>query len=278
MSSVHTEYAQGMRVYVDDSTQMTVPGVTSIINMLPKPFLQRWNANMAATLAVDSPFLAAMAASDREGAIKYIAGAAQRYTKERGRIGSEAHMIFERLMNGEHVGQQAPDIEPYRLHFLDFMEKVNPELVDAENAAWSDTHEYCGSFDAVLRVWLDEKRRPVPTRDKGSAPALLILDYKTSKGAYPDVALQLAAYANADRIIDADGDSKPNYEYDGGAVLHVTPERWQLKPVNIGAEVFDTFLTLKKIMEWDKNTSKKALGRPIAQSGRLTTGTERRAR
>ncbi|WP_424213183.1 hypothetical protein ACN20G_14455 [Streptomyces sp. BI20] len=280
MGTVRTIQRSGTRFYIDpeDST-IKRPGVTSIISMLPKPFLAFWNAKMVAELAVDSlPFVEQMhATAGREAAVDFLKGAARRYTKIRADIGSQAHDLFERMIRGEYVGHVHPDLEPYRVMFAEFLEAVNPELLRAEDVAWSDTHDYAGSFDAILRVWLDKVGKPTP--DRSGVPHILIVDWKTSKATYADVALQMAAYAHADFIIDPDGNREPMPEFDGAAVLHITPEQWAFKPVSIQAHVFDLFLTLRKVFTWDRETSKTVIGRAIAKSaGKLVTGTERRAR
>lgn len=276
--AVRTIHRGGSRWYVNSETRVKVPGVTSVISMLPKPFLGPWNAKMTAELAVDSlAFVAQMAANDRQGAVDYLKGAARRYTTVRADVGSAAHDLFERLMRGEDVGRVHPDMEPYRANFLEFLAAVNPELIRAEDIAWSNTHDYAGSFDAILRVWVDSAGALTP--DRSGTPIVLMVDWKTSKDTHSEVALQLAAYANADYILDGDGNRDEMPDLDGGAVLHITAEKWSFIPVRIEADVFGFFLTLRKIFNWDRDASKTVLGRALAGSARkLVTGTQRRSR
>lgn len=279
MGRVRTIQRGGSRFYIHpERPEIKVPGVTSVVGMLPKPFLMYWAAKMAAELAVDSlPFVAQMAERDRQGAIDYLKGASRRYTKMRADVGSDAHDLFERLIRGEYVGRVHPDLEPYRRNFVAFLEAVNPRLERAEDVAWSDEHGYAGSFDAVLTVWLDDDGKPTP--DRSGTPHLLMVDWKTSKDTYADVALQMCAYAFADRIISPDGTSEPMPEFDGAAVLHITPEQWAFKPVRVDRDVFAFFLALRKVFTWDREVSKSVIGRAIAKStGQLVTGTQRRAR
>lgn len=275
--AIRTVQKSGSRFYFnEDFPEIKYPGVTSVVGMLPKPFLAYWQAKMVAELAVDSlEFIEQMAQRDRDGAIQYLKGAANRYTKQRASIGSNAHDLFERMIRGEHLGRVHPDMEPYRRHFAEFLDTVQPELVRAEDVAWSDEHEYAGSFDAVLRLRLDDNGRPDPQGD----PALVMADWKTSKSTYPDVALQMSAYAHADYIISPDGSRTPMPEFDGACVLHITDETWAFKPVRIDqADVFEHFLSLRHTFEWDKRVSKTVLGDPIASgAGALVTGTQRRA-
>ncbi|MFG3200352.1 hypothetical protein ACGFYT_30010 [Streptomyces sp. NPDC048208] len=278
-AKVTTIQRGGSRFYVDHVTQEKVPGVTSVVGMLPKPFLQFWNAKMVAELAVDSlSFVQQMAERDREGAIDYLKGAARRYTKSRADLGSKAHDLFERMIRGEgrlterdrfgdYVVRVHPDLEPYRANFHQFMDAVQPELIRAEDVAWSDTHKYAGSFDALLSI-----------KDEDGARVTVIADWKTSKATYPDVALQMAAYGFADRLIDPDGNSAPMPHIDAAAVLHITADQWAFKPVRFDAEVFEHFLTLRRTFDWDREVSKTVIGKPFASGGAasLVTGTQRR--
>ncbi|MFJ1789556.1 hypothetical protein ACIOML_35260 [Streptomyces anulatus] len=261
---------------MDPETAIKYPGVTSIVGMLPKPFLVWWAARMTAETAVANlPAVASIAERDEAGAVDYLRNAHSRYTKLRARIGSDAHDLFERMARGEAIGRVHPDLEPYRQGFAEFLDVVRPELVRAEDIAWSDTHQYAGSFDAILRVRLGEDGKPDHVSGEWHT---LIVDWKTSKSTYPDVALQMSAYAHADKIIASDGTSEPMPEFDGAAVLHITPDGWAFKPVRIDPEVFDIFLTLRRVFTWDRETSKTVIGRAIAESARrLITGTQRRA-
>ncbi|MFD7584183.1 hypothetical protein ACFV84_01920 [Kitasatospora sp. NPDC059811] len=276
MGKVRTIKRSGSRFYVDAETAEKVPGVTSVIEMLPKPFLKFWAARLTAETAVQNlAAVSSIAERDEAGAIDYLKNAHSRYTKLRAQVGSDAHDMFERMIRGERIGRVHPDMEPYKKGFEEFLEAVGPQLVRAEDVAWSDTHNYAGSFDAILRLHLDADGKP----DPDGRPHLVMTDWKTSANTYPEVALQMAAYAHADWIIAPDGSREPMPEFDGAAVLHITPEGWEFIPVRIDAEVFEVFLTLRRVFEWDKNVSKTVLGRAIASSAKkLVTGTQRRSR
>lgn len=273
---IRTVQRSGTRFYFNESApDIKYPGVTSIVGMLPKPFLAFWQARMVAELAVDSlDFIQQMADRDRDGAVQYLKGAATRYTKTRARVGSEAHDLFERMIRGEYVGRVHPDMVNYQRHFGQFLDAVQPELVRAEDVAWSDTHQYAGSFDAVLRLRLDENGKPDPQGE----PALVMADWKTSKDTYPDVALQMSAYAHADFIVDPAGNREAMPTFDGAVVLHITDSQAAFKPVRIDeADVFAEFLGLRSTFEWVNRISKTVLGDPIwSTSASIVTGTQRR--
>ncbi|MGW6920862.1 hypothetical protein ACWGA9_06195 [Streptomyces sp. NPDC054950] len=286
MAKVQTDETGGSRVYfkeIDPATRY--PSVTVTVDMLPKKFLQRWHANMAADLALDSiDYIQRMADRDREGAKRWLAGAAYRYTEARGKIGTKAHDMFERIIRGQRVGRVHPDMAPYQRCFQEFLDHVKPVLVRAEDVAWSDTHKYAGSFDAwlMLRVVVNDDGTWTLDPDNTSGVAVwvnVIADWKTSKSIWPSVALQMGAYANADKIISAEGIEEDMPEFDGAVVLHITPDGWSLVPVYADElrAAFELFLHLRKVTDWERITQKRVLGKPLASSKKLITGTQRRA-
>lgn len=266
------------RFYLDPrDIRRKTPGVTSIIDMTPKPFLGPWNAKMCAELAIDAlPYIQRLAADDRAGAVQYLSGAARRYTATRAKLGGEAHDLFERMIRGEAVKRVSRDLEPYQRHFAEFLAAVNPELVRAEEVCWSDTHDYAGSFDGILNVWYDENGNITP--DRSGTPRRFIVDWKTSKAAHAEVGLQLSGYANADFIMGDDGTVEPMPAVDGGRVLHITDKGWDFIPAAIDADIFAYFLHLREVFRWDREVSGTVLGPPEASSGQLVTGTQRRGR
>ncbi|MFF7408687.1 hypothetical protein [Streptomyces lydicus] len=282
--AVKTTPGENRTYYKEEAPDTKYPGVTRIVGMLPKPFLQRWSANMAAELALDSiDYLQRMVDQDREGAKRYVAGAAYRYTDARAKIGSRAHDLFERMIRGERVNRVHPDLVMYQRHFAEFLAVVKPVLVRAEDVAWSDTHGYAGSFDAWLMIrvtvlpdgsWeLDpDGHNPL------SVWVSVIADWKTSKSVWASVALQMSAYAHADKIIAPDGTEEDMPAFDGAVVLHITPDGWDLIRVRIDREdVFAAFLHLRETLKWESTLSKTVLIGSLAKNKARQTGTQRRA-
>lgn len=265
----------GSRFYFDPAApDKLYPGVTSIVDMLPSNFLPRWYAKMAGDIAVDSiDYFLRMAERDPDGARRWISGAAYRYTQQRSRIGSQAHDMFERIIRGQKVGRVHPDMIPYQRHFDQFLKYVQPRLIRAEDIAYSAQHQYMGSFDAWLEVLLDENGR----LDLQGEPALSMVDWKTGKRTYPQVALQLSGYTYADTVISADGTRSPMPAFDAAHVLHITDQTWDFAPVKVNDEVFRHFLHLRETFRWEKELSKTVLGKPIASADDdFVTGTQRR--
>jgi hypothetical protein len=163
----------------------------------------------------------------------------------------------------------------------EFLAAVNPELVRAEDVAWSYEHGYAGSFDAILRIWVTVGKggKLVITPDRSGTPILVMVDYKTSKATYSDVALQLAAYRYADVVIDPEGNEEPMPAIDSAAVLHITDDQWAFKGVRADRNVFARFLNLKETFTWVREESKDVIGKAlVASDSGMVTGTQRRGK
>lgn len=246
---VLTLHNGGSRYYVHPETGDKVPGVTSILNMLPKPFLKAWAAKLVAETAVNSiDLVSRMAADDPAGAVDYLKRAPQRNTQGAADVGTAAHGVFEALSLGRPVGRVTPELDPFRRHFEDFLAKVQPRFREVEETVWSDTHKYAGSFDAFAEIdgegcWID---------------------YKTTKsGVHAETALQLAAYRHADFILDGStGATRELPVGSRGLVVHVRPEGWSLYEVPVGPEVFDYFLSLRQVFVWD-GMARTVVGKPL---------------
>lgn len=262
---VSTIKRQGARFYVDpDDGAVKVPGVTSVVGMLPKDFLRYWASKEVATTAVEElGTLVSMVLRDPSAAIDHLKKAPDRNTRKAADIGTAAHDLFERQAKGEKLGRVHPDLEPFSRHFDDFLQTAQPEYHFMEETVWSDKHKYAGSFDAYAtidgeRVWIDNKT--------------------TRSGIHAEVGLQLAAYRFADHILREDGSRVPMPKADGGAVVHVRPEGWKLVPVKCDEELFEVFLHLREIFKYEKEIKGGIVGREVysGPADAATSGPKRR--
>lgn len=256
----------GSRFYIDpDNAEVKLPGVTSILGMLPKEFLRYWAAKEVATTAVEElGTVVQMTLRDPSAAIDHLKKAPDRNTRKAADIGTAAHDLFELMARGKPIGRVHPDLEPFVRHFDEYLRVCKPEYKFLEETVWSDTHGYAGSFDAYgvidgERLWMDNKT--------------------TRSGIHEEVGIQLAAYRFADSIIREDGGRVPMPEADGGAVLHVRPEGWKLVPVRADRELFDVFLHLREVFRYEKEIKSTVVARPVASGpaeGEVETGPKRR--
>lgn len=266
MASVKTKKDRqtDSRFYVREDRDEKVPGVTSVLNSIPKPFLTFWAAKMAAEFAVDClPEVVGLALKDRQGAVDLIKNAHRRSTAGSADTGTEVHNLFERIARGEKLGRVHPDYQPYIDGILAFNEKFKPEYLFIEDTVWSDTHGYAGSFDAIVRI-------------DGET---VMLDAKTTRsGVHSEVAMQLSAYAYADHIIGQDGEIHEIPHIDAGAVLHLRPEGAKLVPARVDEETFEGFLVCRKMFDLVADKMPKMVGKPVWDTTlEKSTGSQRRA-
>lgn len=258
---VNTISRGGSRLYVHPEDGTKAPGVTSVVGMLPKPFLTFWAAKVVAETAVESlSEVVGLALRDPKGAVDYLKGAPRRSTAGSAETGTAVHDLFERIAKGEDVGRIHPEYKVYVDHFREFLDEFEPEFLFLEETVWSESVGYAGSFDAMARIDGD----------------LYVLDWKTTKsGVHEEVALQLSAYRNADYLVRPDGSRIPMPEIDGGAVLHVRPEGWGLYPVKCDETVFDYFKHLRHVFDWDKDFKGTVIGPPVNKNPAKTAKTKR---
>jgi hypothetical protein len=149
------------RYYTSD--KKLVPGATTVLALLNKPALVKW-ANNLGLQGIDSS--------------KYVDSTAQ--------IGTCAHLLVQCHLSGEEpdLSQFSPDTisqaENSLISFYEWEKSHTIKPILLEKAMVSDTYRYGGSIDCYAEIegepWL--------------------LDFKTGKAVYDEMAIQLAAYRN----------------------------------------------------------------------------------
>ena len=215
-----------------DANGLKVPGVTTILSKgLPKPALVNWAARTAAEYAVDNwDMLNDLPISERLESIRR----APDNTKNAAALrGTKLHEAAERLIADGTVDvepEQVPLVENYARFLRDW--DVKPEFV--ESSVYSVTHGYAGTLDLIAR--LGDGRR-------------WLLDIKTSKGVFGDMALQLAAYRHCEFLHDDDTDGADIAmpQVDAVGIIHVRADDYDLVPLTAGPAEFRSFLYIAQV-------------------------------
>ncbi len=262
MAGLTTIKRGGSRYYVHPETRDKYPGVTSILDMLPKPFLSPWAAKLAAEWAADNigSVVQLLVNGQRQAAVDVIKGASRRFTNDAADVGTEVHDLFEKRALGYPVGRVHPELAEYVKGIDAFLDRYQPEFLHVEDAVWSDTYRYAGSFDWIARI---------------QGETVMGDTKSTRSGVRESVAMQLAAYANADKIITQRGADAPLPAITAHAVFHVRPEGWKLVPTRTDRDVFDAFLVLRRVFEWETEAKHGVIGDPLYDST-VSTGSTRR--
>ena len=246
--AIPTIKRSGSRFYVHPTSQEKVPSVTSVNGMLPKKALQYWRGKLVAETAVDdlSVVGALVSTGNPSAAVDHLKRAPDRSSGKAAKTGTDVHELCERLNRGEDVGRVHPDLAGFIDQYGKFLDAFQPRFIEVEATAWSETHSYAGTLD-----WIAEIDGEV-----------VIGDLKTgASGIWPEVSLQLEAYARADYLIDPDGTQRPVPAVSGGCALHLRPDFFSLIPIRLGDDVWETFQALLKVSNWEHQIAKTVIGK-----------------
>lgn len=255
--------------------------VTTILGAgLPKPAIAGWQARTIAEYAVANwRQIGAMLGTVRlrkgpdgetfvvtdpdavAAAVDWLKGSPWRESERKMELGSAVHREAEAVQLGTPRPEPPITVAAYIASFRHFLEDFGPEIEMTEATVYSPRESYAGTLDAIMTIG---GRR-------------LLIDFKTGKAIYPDVALQLAAYAHAEYVLLDDGTSVDMLPVDGAAALHLreydpalAPDRgYSLIPVAIGPAAWDAFRFCREVMRWMEDTSKGVLSQPISNPDAL---------
>lgn len=212
-------YGRATHWYVD-ANGLKVPGVTTIIgNGLPKPALVGWGIKSVAEYAVDHwDEVAELAPSER---LRVLKGSPYAARDEAASRGTAVHHIAERLAAGEEV-EFEDELAGHVESAVRFLDEWQPRVILAEKSCYNLEFGWAGTFDLIAEF-----------PDGRTA----LLDYKTSKGVYPDTALQLAAYRYSTHYTDEAGESHPMPAVDWCGVVHVRADGYDVYELRVDETV-----------------------------------------
>lgn len=265
--TVETVNVGGVRYYVHPETKQKAPGVTSVLNTLPKPWLSRWAAKSVAENAIELlPEVVGMATKGKhDAAVDLLKRSPWRDTGQAAEQGDAVHELAEKLFAGQRVGRVSKDIKVFKEHIAEFMEQAQPEFLYQEATVWGPDGAYSGTFDWMAYIL----GKHLGAEDEDADKKYLVLgDTKTTRsGIHEEVCLQLNAYAAAPHIILPDGTLKEMPQIDGLAVFHLTRDQWTLTPVDYDDIYMEIFMALLNgPYKWDKELKQHSIGAPILGS------------
>jgi|SRR5579859_4757891 len=223
-----------------------VPSITNIINMKSKPLFRAGLKKAASYAAENRERLAALTEDE---VFKLVSNPPQK-DDEPAAIGDLVHKWIEGFINGNPPAIEEVRASPHTARWMferfvsDFHNPRQPQYTATEFTVWSNRYGYAGTADFSAMLYGHHT----------------LVDTKTGKAAYPEVAMQLAAIANADFVLAPDGTESRVPEYTRYAVLHVRPRSAKLHPVYNIEAAFECFLALKHVFDWNINYAPRSIG------------------
>ena len=220
------------------------PSVTSVLGTaLAKPGLTSWAAREAAEFAV--AHLGLLGTLDADAAVDLVRGAPWRHRDRAADLGSLLHEVVEARLLGVEPPEVGDEHRPRVAALDDWLARWSPdEVLCAEVTVYSRRHGYAGTLDMLVR----------------RAGETWLLDVKTGKAVYSEVALQLAAYRHAEFVGAPSGQELPVPEVDRCGVLHLRQRSWELVPVDVGDDEWVAFRAALRLARWSWDRAHLVLG------------------
>lgn len=263
---------RGGRYYTFEAFASTDQGVessprfyssTTFLGIIDKPALRYWVANTIAEKMVqmandDAAYL--MRRLQDDDAYQFVKGLPWANRDRAADLGTLIHDIAERVaLDQPYEHLVTEPAEPYVTAFLKFWSEWEPTLVASEAPVVNVERRYAGTLDAIIDI-----THPEPGVDRRLR---VLLDYKTGKGVYPEASLQLSSYAHAEHIYLPTEGIVPMLEVDAAAVLHLTPDGYEVVPVDISEDAFYDFLYARELYRWNTDRAPDAIGDPVTRAG-----------
>lgn len=231
-----------------DGTTLSLPSVTTILStVLAKPALPRWAAKECGSYAADNiHVLAQIEAHEGPQAVaKMVANAPWATRDAAAAKGSLVHELIE-AMTLDQAPTVPVEVSGYVRAWEQWLTDFGPHPIVAEAMVAGDG--YAGTLDQICEIGSER----------------WLIDYKTGKGIYPEVSLQLTAYAGAEHIV-VGGELHEMYPIDRLGVLHLQDGKYEFREVDRCPGMWSRVLDL---YSWI--TDESPIGAPLTiETGRL---------
>jgi hypothetical protein len=203
-------------------------GVTTALKGIPKDALVPWAAREVASYVVDNIYdvMRMLDSGGKNPTIDFLKGIPNQKRDAAAVRGTEVHALAEPYIRGEEI-EVDENVRPYVEGYAAFIKDWDPVSVHEELVVASRTHMYAGTLDSI---------QDIPSLGR------CLVDYKTGRGIYGEVALQVAAYRYAEVYLDAEGNEQPMPAVDRTFVLHIQPDSYDLIPIAADEFAFECYL------------------------------------
>lgn len=256
--------------------------VTTIIDSgIPKPALLGWAVKETALYAINNIDLLKLHIAkdlDENGklppfdekrkptsegckeAYKLLWNSRWEMSQKAAQLGTDIHKAIETYVLDKPAPEWRDEVRSYLENAVKFLTDFEVLVEMTEASVFSRSQKYAGTLDMIAEI----------------AGQRWLVDFKTGSGVYPEVGLQMSAYANAEFIGKPDRSEHPMPKVDHAAVVHLRPEGYSFIPVRIDEEVFQSFMYAREVFRWCEfisgDKANPVVGKPIELSD-LAQGT-----
>jgi hypothetical protein len=238
------------RLYRFPADGRLVPSVTTVIGERDKPALRNWACRQVAATAV-AHRTALDGLVDRlgeQGVVDRLATVPERIAGRAAAIGDSVHQWLEAAAKGEPLPEVPEDARPWLAGAARFLEECAPRWVLVEATMFNLSLGYAGTCDFVADI----------------GGTVCVGDYKSGRAVHPgSVAMQLAALARAEVVVEPDGTTTPVPPVQEGVVVHIRPDGTYLaRRVDIGEQPWRAFRALLYVRTTLQD-EERLLGEPL---------------
>jgi hypothetical protein len=267
-----TDKDTGTRYYIHPTTGERFISVTTVLGNIAKFGLTPWAAKLSATAAFDrlpalvrasrAPLCNLTKTGDACGTCRdcvtfWLADRHNQVRDDAADLGVKLHDVAESdalFGEGAHVDE---DVRPFVEQYRRWRDAFRPEFLATEMTVISRKWGYAGTLDQITRI----SAMPSKLEHLNGLPTCN--DLKTSKSVDRVKGWQVVAYANADAVLLPDGTEEPMPEIKGGLIVHIRPERVQMREVHLTDENFQYFVHMLRVVEGLSASLNTVLSRPV---------------
>jgi hypothetical protein len=172
-------------------------------------------------------------------------------------LGVKLHDVAESdalFGEGTHIDD---DVRPFVEQYRRWRTTYTPEFHASEMTVISRKWGYAGTLDAIFSI------AAMPEKLEHLSGLPLCCDWKTSKSVDLVKGWQVVAYANADAVLMPDGTELPMPEIKGGLIVHIRPEKVQMREVHLTDQNFQYFVHMLRVVEGLSAGLNTVLSRPV---------------
>jgi hypothetical protein len=267
-----TSKETGDRWYIHPTTGERFISVTTVLGNIAKFGLTPWAAKLAAVAAFDrlpllnrasrSPLCNLTKTDDACGACRdcvtfWLADRHNVVRDEAADLGVKLHDVAESDALFGEGAQVDDDVKPFVEQYRRWRDHYKPTFHASEMTVISRKWGYAGTLDAILSI----AQMPKQLVHLNDLPACV--DWKSSKSVDIVKGWQVVAYANADKVLLPDGTELDMPEIKGGLIVHVRPDKVQMREVHLTDTNFQYFIHMLRVVEGLNAGLNTVLSRPV---------------